>query len=96
MEEPEGYIGINYERKQAVIRETYQCCQRSGKKDKSNIPDELAHITGLNPKYLLHLLANWGKPTTSRLAANPFPPSFGLTCPFLNSGPLRSKKNSWS
>ena len=57
-------MGLTVKEKQSVIRETYQRYQSSGKKDKSKILDELCQITGLNRKYLLHLLANWGKTTT--------------------------------
>jgi hypothetical protein len=57
-------MGLTVKKKQSVIRESYQRYQSSGKKDKSKILDELCRITGLNRKYLLHLLANWGKTTT--------------------------------
>jgi hypothetical protein len=57
----EAFMGLTVKEKQSVIRESYQRYQSSGKKDKSKILDELCQITGLNRKYLLHLLANWGK-----------------------------------
>jgi hypothetical protein len=57
-------MGLTVKEKQALIRETYQRYQKSGKKDKSKILDEVVQITSLNRKYLLHLLANWGKTTT--------------------------------
>jgi hypothetical protein len=60
----EAIMGLTVKEKQSVIRESYQRYQSSGKKDKSKILDELCQITGLNRKYLLHLLANWGKTTT--------------------------------
>jgi hypothetical protein len=38
--------------------------QKAGKKEKSKILDELTENTGGNRKYLLHILANWGKAAT--------------------------------
>jgi hypothetical protein len=64
---------LTVKEKQAIIRESYQRYQRSGKKDKSKILDELTLLTGLNRKYLLHLLANWGKTTTVSLEGKGIP-----------------------
>jgi hypothetical protein len=64
MKGSEAIMGLTVKEKQSVIRESYQRYQSSGKKDKSKILDQLCQITGLNRKYLLHLLANWGKSTT--------------------------------
>jgi hypothetical protein len=41
-------MGLTVKEKQPVIRESYQRYQSSGKKDKSEILDELCQITGLN------------------------------------------------
>jgi hypothetical protein len=60
----EAFMGLTVKEKQSVIRELYLRYQSSGKKDKSKTLDELCQITALNRKYLLHLLANWGKTTT--------------------------------
>jgi hypothetical protein len=48
-------MGLSVKEKQAVIQETYQRYQSSGKKDKTKILDELTQITGLNRKYLRKL-----------------------------------------
>jgi hypothetical protein len=79
MKGSEAIMGLTVKEKQSVIRESYQRYQSSGKKDKSKILNELCQITGLNRKYLLHLLANWGKTTTvclegKRLTLKALPP----------------------
>jgi hypothetical protein len=49
-------MGLSVKEKQAVIQETYRRYQRSGKKEKTKILDVVSQITGLNRKYLPHLL----------------------------------------
>jgi hypothetical protein len=50
--------------KKALTREVSKRYQKAGKKEKTLILDELVKTTGYNRKYLLHILANWGKTTT--------------------------------
>jgi hypothetical protein len=50
--------------KKALTREVSKRYQKAGKKEKTLILDELVKTTGYNRKYLLHILANWGKTST--------------------------------
>jgi hypothetical protein len=54
--------------KKALTREVSKRYQQAEKKEKTKILDELVKTTGYNRKYLLHILANWGKATTVRLS----------------------------
>jgi hypothetical protein len=47
--------------KKALSREISKRYQKAGKKEKAEILNELVKTTGYNRKYVLHVLANWGK-----------------------------------
>jgi hypothetical protein len=71
-------MGLSMQEKQALTREISKRYQKAGKKEKAAILDELVKTTGYNRKYVLHVLANWGKTTvvrtggeTARLTAAP-------------------------
>ena len=53
--------------KKAFTGEISKRYQKAKKKEKTRILDELVKTTGYNRKYILHVLANWGKTTTVRL-----------------------------
>ena len=53
--------------KKALTREISRRYQKAGKKEKTGILDELVKTTGYNRKYILHVLANWGKTTIVRM-----------------------------
>ena len=61
-------MGLSMQEKKALTREVSMRYQHAGKKEKSTILDELVKTTGYNRKYALHILANWGKTATVRLA----------------------------
>jgi hypothetical protein len=42
---PPAIMGLTVKQKQSVVRESYQPSQRSGKKDKSEILDEVSQLT---------------------------------------------------
>jgi hypothetical protein len=50
-----------------LIQKESKRYQNACKKEKTKILDELVQILNCNRKYLLHILANWGKTTTVRL-----------------------------
>ena len=50
--------------KKSLTREVSKRYQQAGKKEKTRILDEVVKTTGYNRKYVLHILANWGKTTT--------------------------------
>jgi hypothetical protein len=54
--------------KKALTREVSKRYQKAGKKEKGLILDELVKTTCYNRKYILHVLANWGKTTAVVLA----------------------------
>jgi len=54
--------------KKALAREVSTRYQQAGRKDKTRILDELVKTAGYNRKYLVHVLANWGKTTAVRLS----------------------------
>jgi hypothetical protein len=63
-----GRNGVIYSRiKKAITGEISKRYQKAGKKEKTVILDELVKITGYNRKYILHVLANWGKTATVRI-----------------------------
>ena len=47
--------------KKALAREVSKRYQKAGKKEKTEILNELVKTTGYNRKYVLHVLANWGR-----------------------------------
>jgi hypothetical protein len=53
--------------KKAITGEVSKRYQKSGKKEKSVILNELTKTTGYNRKYVLHVLANWGKTAAVRI-----------------------------
>ena len=61
-------MGLSMHEKKALTREVSKRYQQAEKKEKTKILDELVKTTGYNRKYLLHILANWGKATTVRLS----------------------------
>jgi hypothetical protein len=60
-------MGVSMQEKQALTREISKRYQKAGKKEKTAILDELVKTTGYNRKYVLHVLANWGKTTVVRM-----------------------------
>jgi hypothetical protein len=71
-------MGLSMKEKKALTREISKRYQKAQKKEKSEILNELVKTTGYNRKYVLHILANWGKTTvvridgkTTRLTASP-------------------------
>jgi len=50
--------------KKALTREISKRYQKAEKKEKTKILNELVKTTGYNRKYILHVLANWGKTAT--------------------------------
>ena len=63
-----GRNGVIYARKKALTREVSKQYQQAGKKEKTGILNEMVKTTGYNRKYILHVLANWGKTTTVRIS----------------------------
>ena len=60
-------MGLSMQEKKALTRELSKQYQKAKKKEKTQILNHLVNVTGNNRKYLLHKLANWGKPTTITL-----------------------------
>jgi IS30 family transposase len=60
-------MGLSMHEKKALTREVSKRYQKAGKKEKTNILDELVKTTGYNRKYALHILANLGKTSTVHL-----------------------------
>ena len=60
-------MGLSMHEKKALTREVSKRYQKAEKKEKTKILDELVKTTGYNRKYILHVLANWGKTTTVHL-----------------------------
>ena len=60
-------MGLTMQEKKALTREVSKRYQQAGKKEKTKILDELVKTTNYNRKYILHILANWGKVTTAAL-----------------------------
>jgi len=52
--------------KKALTREISKRYQKAEKKEKTEILNELVKTTGYNRKYILHVLANWGKTSVVR------------------------------
>jgi len=61
-------MGLTMQEKKALAREISKRYQKAGKKEKTGILDELIKTTGYNRKYILHVLANWGKTATVRMS----------------------------
>ena len=61
-------MGLTMSEKKALAREVSTRYQQAGRKDKTRILDELVKTAGYNRKYLVHVLANWGKTTAVRLS----------------------------
>jgi hypothetical protein len=61
-------MGLTMQEKKALTREISKRYQKAEKKGKTDILDELVKTTGYNRKYILHVLANWGKTTTVRMS----------------------------
>jgi hypothetical protein len=53
--------------KKALTREISKRYQKAQKKEKTGILNELVKTTGYNRKYVLHVLANWGKTAAIRM-----------------------------
>jgi hydrogenase maturation factor len=60
-------MGLSMQEKKALTREVIKRYQRAGKKEKTEILNELVKTTGYNRKYVLHVLANWGKTVAIRI-----------------------------
>jgi len=60
-------MGLTMQEKKSLTREISKRYQKAGKKEKTGILNELVKTTGYNRKYILHVLANWGKTTTVRM-----------------------------
>nr|AGS54368.1 integrase domain protein [uncultured bacterium contig00015] len=60
-------MGLTMQEKKALTGEVSKRYQKAGRKEKTKILDELVENTGYNRKYILHVLANWGKTATVRL-----------------------------
>jgi len=54
-------MGLSVQEKKALTREISKKYQKARKKEKTQILNELVKTTGYNRKYILHVLANWGK-----------------------------------
>jgi len=54
-------MGLSMQEKKALTREISKRYQKAGKKEKTEILNELVKTTGYNRKYVLHVLANWGR-----------------------------------
>ena len=54
-------MGLSMQEKKALTREISKRYQKAGKKEKTEILNELVKTTGYNRKYVLHILANWGR-----------------------------------
>jgi len=54
-------MGLSMQEKKALTREVSKRYQKAGKKEKTEILNELVKTTGYNRKYVLHVLANWGR-----------------------------------
>ena len=71
-------MGLSMREKKALTREVSKRYQKAEKKEKAVILNELVKTTGYNRKYVVHVLANWGKTSavnmngeTVRLTASP-------------------------
>jgi hypothetical protein len=71
-------MGLSMQEKKALAREISKRYQKAQKKEKTVILNELVKTTGYNRKYVLYVLANWGKTAvirtggeTVRLTASP-------------------------
>ena len=60
-------MGLSMQEKKALTREVSKRYQKAEKKEKTVILSELVNTTGYNRKYILHVLANWGKTVAVRL-----------------------------
>jgi hypothetical protein len=60
-------MGLSMQEKKALTREVSRRYQKAGKKEKTTILNELVQTSGYNRKYLVHVLANWGKTVTLRM-----------------------------
>ena len=54
-------MGLSMQEKKALAREVSKRYQKAGRKEKTEILNELVKTTGYNRKYVLHILANWGR-----------------------------------
>jgi len=60
-------MGLTMQEKKSLTREISKRYQKAEKKEKTGILNELVKTTGYNRKYIIHVLANWGKTTTVRM-----------------------------
>jgi len=60
--------GVNNAGKKIAYKGNKQAVSKGRKKEKTCILNELVKTTGYNRKYILHVLANWGKTTTVRMS----------------------------
>jgi len=60
-------MGLSMQEKKALTNEISKRYQKAGKKEKTEILNELVKTTGYNRKYILHVLANWGKTSVVRM-----------------------------
>jgi hypothetical protein len=61
-------MGLSMQEKKAITGEVSKRYQKAEKKEKTLILDELVKTSGYNRKYILHVLANYGKTTIVRLS----------------------------
>jgi hypothetical protein len=57
-------MGLSMQEKKALTAEISKRYQKAAKKEKTGILNELIKNTGYHRKYILHVLANWGKTAT--------------------------------
>ena len=61
-------MGLTMQEKKSLTREISRRYQKAEKKEKTGILNGPVKTTGYNRKYILHVLANWGKITTVNLS----------------------------
>jgi ribosome modulation factor len=67
MEGSENKMGLSMQEKKVFTQEISKRYQKAGKQEKTSILNELVKTTGYSHKYILHILANWGKTVIVRL-----------------------------
>jgi len=60
-------MGLSMQEKKALIREVSKRYQKAEKKEKTVILNELVKTTGYNHRYVVYVLANWGKTAARRV-----------------------------